>query len=109
MPEDRSLDEFAGVGSDEADDGVTDVEEEDVEGADVEGADVEVGADADGPDPGTGDSTASMGTDPDTNAAPAVSTSSWTTDGDACDRCGDAVERRWREGESFVCIDCKDW
>lgn len=27
----------------------------------------------------------------------------------ACDDCGDAVARRWRDGDRFVCERCKPW
>jgi hypothetical protein len=40
---------------------------------------------------------------------PAVSTYSWSPSGAPCEACGGAAERRWRDGEQFVCPDCKDW
>ena len=43
----------------------------------------------------------------DTNAA--ISTYGWTPDGTACERCGATVNRRWRDGERFVCAECKSW
>jgi hypothetical protein len=45
----------------------------------------------------------------DTDADPAVPTMRWTTDPVACDACGATVARRWRDGEAFVCADCKEW
>ena len=41
--------------------------------------------------------------------APAVATSTWHADGAECDRCGEQVERRWREADAFVCADCASW
>jgi len=79
---DRSLDEFA------------------------TGVDSEEGADVDG----TGDSdpapndTASTEASPD----PATPTMRWAVDA-ICDDCAGAVSRRWRDGDAFVCADCKEW
>lgn len=85
MSEDRSLDEFVRDGSAETERG-------------------------DAADTRVDDDTEVTVVNSDTTVdAPAESTSSWTTGGDACDLCGDAVERRWRDGEAFVCADCKDW
>ena len=33
----------------------------------------------------------------------------WSPDGDDCPACGATVERRWRDGDRFVCADCKEW
>ncbi|MFO7925316.1 MAG: DUF7573 domain-containing protein [Halobacteriota archaeon] len=40
---------------------------------------------------------------------PAVSTYAWSADGSVCADCGDTVERRWRDGDRLVCVDCKAW
>lgn len=61
--------------------------------------------DFDGDGPGADDGTDPTDEDPD----PATSTYSWSPDGAACPDCGDAVERRWRDGDRLVCADCKDW
>lgn len=45
---------------------------------------------------------------PDDDPEPAVPTSSWRPGG-VCDACGDPAERRWRDGEAFVCPGCKEW
>ena len=37
----------------------------------------------------------------------ALSTYAWGEH--ACARCGDATARVWREGDAFVCPDCKEW
>lgn len=42
-------------------------------------------------------------------AEPATSTYQWSPDGPACDRCGDAVDQRWRDDDAMVCGKCKDW
>ncbi|WP_121822881.1 DUF7573 domain-containing protein [Halostella salina] len=46
---------------------------------------------------------------PDDTPNPATSTYRWSPDGTACPDCGDAVERRWRDGDRLVCADCKEW
>ncbi|ELZ55090.1 MULTISPECIES: DUF7573 domain-containing protein [Halorubrum] len=84
MSEDRSLDDFAPDGAVDDSDETT-----------------EADSDADPPD-----------TDPAADApdaALATATSTWHADGAACDRCGERVERRWRDGEAFVCADCAAW
>ncbi|WP_251341834.1 DUF7573 domain-containing protein [Haloplanus halophilus] len=45
------------------------------------------------------------GSDPD----PARATMRWSPDGGDCVACGATVARRWRDGEGFVCADCKEW
>ncbi|OYR38049.1 hypothetical protein DJ82_14030 [Halorubrum sp. Ib24] len=78
MPEDRSLDEFAGDADGEPSDGGTERE-----------------ADADAAE--------------SIDADPATSTATWTTDGGACDRCGESVARRWLDDGALVCTACKEW
>jgi len=38
-----------------------------------------------------------------------ITTYEWTSDGTACESCGETVNRRWRDDEQFVCADCKSW
>jgi hypothetical protein len=38
-----------------------------------------------------------------------LSTYRWSADGDDCPACGATVDRQWRDGDRFVCADCKDW
>jgi hypothetical protein len=40
---------------------------------------------------------------------PSVPTMRWAEGGAPCADCGETVTRRWRDGEAFVCADCKDW
>jgi hypothetical protein len=40
---------------------------------------------------------------------PARATFAWSPDGVACERCEETVAERWRDGDDFVCADCKDW
>lgn len=40
---------------------------------------------------------------------PAAPTYRWSPDGADCEACGATVERRWRDGEGYVCGDCKEW
>ena len=55
------------------------------------------------------DATADDAPTPAGDTEPSVPTMRWSTDGAACDACGAVVSRRWRDGESFVCADCKEW
>lgn len=97
MPEDRSLDEFA---VDSESDGKRDAADDAADGADEAVDDGEPIDDAD--EAGTADAEA-------IDADPAVPTATWTTDGAACDRCGDRVARRWIDDGDLVCAACKDW
>jgi hypothetical protein len=57
----------------------------------------------------TADGTETVGV-ADCNAVdPLRTTYRWSPDGDDCPACGARVERRWRDGERFVCADCKEW
>lgn len=70
-----------------------------------EGADPEDGASADqggAVDGEVADEEASVPADPPSTAA-------WTPGGAECETCGSDAERRWRDGEAWVCGDCKDW
>jgi hypothetical protein len=91
MPEDRSLDDFA-LGDEAADESAAPASD-DAEG-DVRASD----------DAGDADSGTDAG-----DVDPAVATSTWHADGAACDRCGERVERRWRDEADFVCADCASW
>lgn len=101
MPEDRSLDDFAEAN----------------ESGDAEPATTEPGGDAGaaGPEPDSDDSggpdgdSAASNADPDDAVEPAVETSTWHADGAACDRCGERVDRRWRDDDALVCTDCVSW
>ena len=100
MPEDRSLDDFAGT--DAAAESGTDAAAE--SGADAAESGADAAADAEPGDPASDDAA-----DSDSAVDPAVATSTWHADGAACDRCGERVERRWREADAFVCADCASW
>lgn len=79
MVEDRSLDDFADNAGDDRD-----------------------GTDAESEDDNQGDAAA--------EASEAVTaTATWTTDGADCDRCGESVSRRWRDGGTLVCAGCMSW
>jgi len=91
MTEDRSLDEFAGSDTAESD------------GTDGEAVDGTVDSAAvDGDD-------ASSAGDEIAGVEETRPTSTWTTTGADCERCGETGTRRWRDGDSLVCIDCKEW
>jgi hypothetical protein len=98
--EDRSLDEFLGSESsedeqsgDSDEDGTDEAGEREAAEAEAEPA---AAGDADGrPDPATVD--------------PAESTSVYDPGGWACADCGEQTQRRWRQGDGFVCSSCKEW
>jgi hypothetical protein len=118
MSEDRSLDEFAvdseSDGKRDAADDAADGADEAVDDGDEGAANPDGGADDeddavddgeptdDADEAGTADAEA-------IDADPAVPTATWTTDGAACDRCGDRVARRWIDDGDLVCAACKDW
>jgi NADH pyrophosphatase NudC (nudix superfamily) len=93
MTEDRSLDDFAGADADEES---TEPGSDDAANGSVDPVDATDAADA-------SDSADERGVDP------AVATSTWHADGAECGRCGERVERRWREEDAFVCADCASW
>ncbi|MFC6613971.1 hypothetical protein ACFQAS_03200 [Halopenitus salinus] len=84
MDEDRSLDEFANRDGDDGEAGGGGIEVDD--GADGEAN--EIG---------------------DDERDPATATSTVSTSGSDCDRCGSTVERRWLDDGEYVCSDCKQW
>lgn len=51
---------------------------------------------------------ASPETDPEAVEQP-TTTTRWTPDGEACERCGRVRKRCWRGDGAFVCADCKKW
>jgi hypothetical protein len=109
VPEDASLDEFAGAGTDGAsDDNTADVADEG-EDADA-GSDVSAAADADdGNDDGADDVVSADDSADDPSPDPAAATYRWSPEGAACPDCGEAVDRQWRDDDRFVCADCKEW
>lgn len=97
MGNDRSLEDFLGGG--DADEGDAD--------ADESTGDIETGESDD-----VASEPSDSETEPPSDAAavaPATPTYRWSPDGAACDECGDTVEKRWRDGGRFVCIECKEW
>lgn len=58
---------------------------------------------------GAVDETDGSDADDDAPADPSVPTMRWAPDGAACDACGTTVQRRWHDGDDFVCADCKEW
>ena len=91
MPEDRSLDDFA-----------------EAEVGSGEPAEADAGDAANPAEQGSDAADTNVLTDAN-DADPAVATSTWHADGAECDRCGERVERRWREEDAFVCADCASW
>ena len=89
---DRSLDEFAEADAG-GDDDPTDTDAERAERATDGDAGAERAADGDPSDADEG----------------AAVTYEWAPGGAACGVCGASVEARWRDGEAFVCADCKEW
>ncbi|WP_411965833.1 hypothetical protein [Haloferax sp. YSMS24] len=114
----RSLDDFAGGGTDEeaAEDETADAEAADAETADTEAADAETvdaeivdaeTADAETADAETADAEATVeASDPDVET---LATYRWTPSGTTCPQCGTSAEKTWLDGEEYVCADCKNW
>ena len=94
MPEDRSLDEFAGEGSGDAEKPAADEEFNESEDGRATGEDGHDDAERLDDDPTDGTAT---------------STSAWTAAGAGCQRCGARVSRRWRDDGDLVCAECKEW
>lgn len=118
MPEDRSLDEFAGGPSGDGAEGDEYPEDdehvppvEDDTGSDTGG----VVSDDDVAKTGNDDDDVSSVEDNETGPVatddvdPATTTSAWASEGGRCERCGDTVRRLWEEDGAFVCPDCKEW
>ena len=105
MPEDRSLDEFAGDADGDPSDGGTEREADADAGAPVgdDGRGIDAAGEA------TTDTEATTDATEPIDADPATSTATWTTDGGPCDRCGESVARRWLDGGALVCTACKEW
>lgn len=40
---------------------------------------------------------------------PAEVTARWAADGRCCNACGSEVNRLWTDGETDVCLECKNW
>ncbi|WP_410766481.1 hypothetical protein [Haloferax sp. DFSO60] len=38
-----------------------------------------------------------------------LATYRWTPKATACPRCGTSVQKRWLDGEEYVCDECKSW
>jgi hypothetical protein len=89
MDEHRTLDEFLGGRSRDAESRNDDVESDEEQ-------------------PEQSDAAVDSRTGPD-GVEPTIGTYRWTPDGAACASCGTSVERRWRDGDAFVCADCKEW
>jgi hypothetical protein len=92
MDDHRTLDEFLGGRSRDAD-------------AESPNDDVET----DEEQPEQSDTAVDSRPDPDDEIEPTIGTYRWTPDGAACAACDTHVERRWRDGDEFVCADCKEW
>lgn len=67
---------------------------------------------------GDAEANTEYGTDVNTEGDAEVDTASdvdtlatyrWAPDGAPCPQCGESVEKRWLDGDEYVCIDCKDW
>ncbi|WP_318568217.1 zinc ribbon domain-containing protein [Salinigranum marinum] len=130
MGENRSLDDFL---HGEGDDGVADEDPASKRSTATTAAAADAGAGAEPTDTGETDESAAERTEESTgdtgreaveadseadsahdgDDAPSVdpprATYRWSADGDGCPACGATVDRQWRDGDRFVCADCKDW
>ncbi|MFA9517471.1 hypothetical protein ACERIT_09685 [Halopenitus sp. H-Gu1] len=89
MSEDRSLEEFTATNGTD-DDG----DEAESDDGGVENGDINDQDDTDNAGDGI---------------EPATATTTVSSSGAPCERCGAVVERRWLEGNAYVCSDCKEW
>ncbi|MGB9956684.1 DUF7573 domain-containing protein [Haloferax prahovense] len=107
----RSLDDFAG-----GDDGAVD-DADSVDGSDsaADPVPTDTAAPADESTPVASDSadasdtTDSDDADADSRDVSTLATYRWTPKAAACPRCGESVQKRWLDGDEYVCLDCKDW
>jgi rubredoxin len=115
VPEDASLDDFA-VDDSDADD-ADGSSASDADGA-SDGGDVSADGSVDVADDGgvavgeggsTADGAAPGDASSDRSPDPATATYRWLPESAACPDCGADAERRWRDGDRFVCVDCKEW
>jgi hypothetical protein len=60
-------------------------------------------------DAAPGDEAAADGSATAAEPSPATPTYRWSPDGTPCPVCRTETRRRWRDGDGFVCADCKDW
>jgi len=113
--EDRSLDDFVGVGTSDEEAGPSDEEAGSPEKE--AGSPEKEAADTAEPDAADSDTEASeiggegaKGADGESAIEPATATARVDPEGAACPECGERAERRWRtdDGE-FVCAACKGW
>lgn len=88
MAENRSLDDF--LAADETDD------EEDTDSE----------AEADGE---TGDDAQTAADGAAASPDRPLATYRWSAGDEDCPVCGTSARARWRDGEQFVCADCKEW
>lgn len=99
--EDASLSDFL----DAADAEATDEPRGDSEAADDgEGSNV---VEEDSESDGSPDAAAGGGDSAD--VGPATTTYAWSPEGRACQTCGEAAPRLWRDGDALVCPACKEW
>lgn len=100
--EETSLDDFLDTPESDREDDVTDPASGDVEKPNADAVS--------SPDPDAGsDPDADPGSASEAGPSTAVATYEWTQGGVDCADCGATVECRWRDGDRFVCADCKAW
>lgn len=95
MVEDRSLDEFFDVSEDDGERDDEDADEPDAVPTDETPTDENTMADDE--------------TRTDDAADLPRATYRWSPDGHDCPVCGTSVNEQWRDGDRFVCADCKEW
>jgi hypothetical protein len=108
MSENRSLDDF--FSSSDEDSGTDEHDADGDSDPDTHGDDApDDEAVGDEDDVGGPTAASATPTDADGPVDPLRATYRWSPDGDDCPACGRRVERRWRDGDRFVCADCKEW
>lgn len=108
MARDRSLDEFLGGGSDDAEEPEPqedDSPESRESGGSEDGSDEESEGDTEDSGAEVEDGSGVESVEP----AAVEATMAFAPDGADCAACGATVERRWQGESGLVCADCKEW
>ncbi|WP_424007077.1 DUF7573 domain-containing protein [Haloferax denitrificans] len=60
-------------------------------------------------EPADATDSADANADADSRDVSTLATYRWTPEPAACPQCGESVQKRWLDGDEYVCLDCKDW
>lgn len=105
MDDHRTLEDFLeGAGRGDADE---DGPEDDAHDGNEPGDDTETNEPDEQDEPNEGET--EVDHDPPNAVDPTMGTYRWSPEAVSCESCGTAVRRRWRDGDRFVCVECKVW